>query len=77
MKSKSGLEEILAKYKVKIGADLFKVMNKNSSLYEELYEYYMLSGEMPYGVAKARTGDPVTWIVDTIETELEWNEDSV
>jgi len=27
-------------------------------LYEALYDYYLDHGEMPYGVAKARTGDP-------------------
>lgn len=26
-----------------------------------IYEYYLNSGEMPYGVAKARTGDPYEW----------------
>ncbi len=30
--------------------------------YEELYEFYLNNGEMPYGVAKARDGDPVNWI---------------
>jgi hypothetical protein len=35
--------------------------------YEELYEYYLNSGEMPYGVAKARTGDPDQWIYDQLE----------
>jgi len=36
-------------------------------LYEELFEYYMESGEMPYGVQKARTGMPDVWIADRIE----------
>jgi hypothetical protein len=35
--------------------------------YDELYEYYLMSGQMPYGVAKARTGDPDQWIVDQLE----------
>jgi len=34
--------------------------------YEELFVYYMDSGEMPYGVMKARDGDPEEWIVDRI-----------
>ncbi len=32
----------------------------NEKLYEELYEYFQ--SEMPYGVQKARDGDPVEWI---------------
>ena len=34
--------------------------------YEELFGYYMDSGEMPYGVMKARDGMPDEWIVDRI-----------
>ncbi|MBC8550113.1 MAG: hypothetical protein H8D23_10710 [Candidatus Brocadiales bacterium] len=34
---------------------------------EEIYDYYVLSGDMPYGVAKARTGDPDEWIFAQLE----------
>lgn len=37
-------------------------------LYSALYDYYM--DEMPYGVAKARTGDPYEWIMNKLESEL-------
>jgi hypothetical protein len=37
-----------------------------SEVFEDLYGYYMDSGEMPYGVMKARTGDPDVWIVDRV-----------
>ena len=37
-----------------------------SDVYEDLFEYYMSSGEMPYGIMKARTGDPDVWIVDRV-----------
>ena len=40
----------------------------DTSAYQKLYEYYAFEVvEMPYGVAKARTGDPDTWILDTLE----------
>jgi hypothetical protein len=39
-------------------------------LYEALFDYYSDSGEMPYGVAKARTGDPMQWIEQHLENEL-------
>ena len=35
-----------------------------SKAYEELFGYYMDSGEMPYGTMKARDGDPDQWIAD-------------
>ena len=37
-----------------------------SEVYEELFGYYIDSGEMPYGVMKARTGMPDEWIIDRL-----------
>ena len=37
-------------------------------LYRELLSYYMSNGEMPYGVAKAREGDPEAWIMDRLDS---------
>jgi hypothetical protein len=37
-----------------------------SEVYEDLFSYYMNSGEMPYGVMKARTGMPDEWIIDRV-----------
>ena len=34
--------------------------------YEKLYEYFCDTGEMPYGVAKARDGDPDYWIIEKL-----------
>ena len=34
--------------------------------YDDLYEYYVSSGEMPYGVMKARTGMPDEWIIERV-----------
>ena len=31
-------------------------------VYDSLYDYYVDSGEMPYGTMKARDGDPCEWI---------------
>jgi hypothetical protein len=35
-----------------------------------LFQHYCNNGEMPYGVAKARTGDPDQWIYDRLVREL-------
>ena len=37
-----------------------------SEVYEDLYDYYANSGEMPYGIMKAREGDPDVWIIDRL-----------
>lgn len=37
-------------------------------LYEELYDIFWR--EMPYGTAKARTGDPYQWISERLLEEL-------
>ena len=39
----------------------------DSTAYDKLYEYFAFSGEMPYGIAKARTGTPDEWILDRLE----------
>jgi hypothetical protein len=54
-------EHILNRYKHEVkqfqsGADM------DNDLYEALFDYYLNAGEMPYGVAKARTGDPFEWV---------------
>lgn len=64
------LEGILDQY-----ADSFKAfkaggdIDENPEFYEALFDYYLNSGEMPYGVAKAREGDPVQWIANKLDRE--------
>jgi len=40
----------------------------SDSLYNVLFDYYM--DEMPYGTAKARTGDPYEWISDRFHDDM-------
>jgi hypothetical protein len=42
----------------------------DTDLYHALYDYYSDNGEMPYGVGKARDGDPYEWISDRLADEL-------
>ena len=37
-----------------------------SDIFDELFDYFANSGEMPYGIMKARTGMPDEWIADRI-----------
>jgi hypothetical protein len=41
----------------------------SESLYRDLYELYF--DEMPYGVAKAREGDPHIWVAERLTEELQ------
>jgi hypothetical protein len=66
----STLEHIVNKFKY----ETKKFINGDeldSDLYEALFDYYNDNGEMPYGVAKARTGDPYQWINNKFENELD------
>ena len=42
----------------------------DDDLYQALFDFYLDAGEMPYGVAKARTGDPYTWVTDRLGQDL-------
>ena len=63
------LQHILGRFKHEV-----KNFEANSDLdddlYHALYDYYSDNGEMPYGVAKARDGDPYNWISDRLSQEL-------
>lgn len=43
-------------------------------LYDALFDYYSQHGAMPYGVAKARTGDPFNWVSHRLAQDLGINE---
>ena len=34
----------------------------SDDLFQDFFDHYCNNGEMPYGTAKARTGDPHQWI---------------
>ena len=42
-------------------------IHDDPKFFEALYNYYVESGEMPYGVQKARTKDLYGWITDRLE----------
>ena len=52
--------EAYADYKA--GGDL----TDSNEFYEALFDYFSNNGEMPYGIAKAREGDPAQWISDKL-----------
>lgn len=43
-------------------------------LYNALFDHYSAAGEMPYGVMKARDGDPYNWVTNRLANEMDVNE---
>ena len=64
------LDEILAKHPAAL-EEFVKTQEFDDEFYMELYTYFLDSGDMPYGVAKARDGDPYTWVADKLHDYLE------
>ena len=60
------LQKILDRHNIHTIDDLDVAIENYGTAYEDLYTYFLDSGEMPYGVAKARTGDPGTWLYERI-----------
>jgi hypothetical protein len=65
------LSHILQRFSREV-ADFEKGGDLDQDLYEALYDYYF--DDMPYGIKKARTGDPEEWISDRLADELGMNE---
>ena len=42
----------------------------DNDLYEALFDYYSDAGEIPYGIAKARDGDPMEWVAQNLQSHL-------
>ena len=60
------VKEILIKHDA-LDLDLDGIVDLGTELYEDLYGYYMESGEMPYDVMKARADVmPDEWIADRL-----------
>ena len=67
------LDHILNRFKHEI-AQFEQDGDLDDNLYDALYDYYSDAGEIPYGIAKARTGDPYQWVSDRLDQELGVNE---
>ena len=53
------------------GHQLLKGQPLTEAQFEYFFDHYCNSGEMPYGVAKARTGDPYDWVDAKITEDYE------
>lgn len=65
----SAFNHVLDRFKHEVKQ--FRLGNElDNDLYEALFDYYSDTGEMPYGIAKARTGDPFTWVSDRFANDI-------
>lgn len=63
------LQHILDRFKFEVKQ--FKADGDlDHDLYEALFDYYFNKGDIPYGTAKGRTGDPFEWISDRLHQDL-------
>jgi len=63
------MDHILSRFKHEV-RNFRDTGNLDNDLFDALYDYYNDHGEMPYGIAKARTGDPYNWISDKLDQHL-------
>lgn len=62
-------QQILEKHGI-FSAEQFEALDPSSECMSELYDYFLR--EMPYGTAKARTGDPYEWISQRVHSVMCW-----
>ena len=65
------LDSILNKYPEEFKSVMMgqSMLYDHDKFFDELYDWFVNSGEMPYGIAKAREGDPDQFIQDYLEQE--------
>lgn len=61
MENDNTMRHIISKFKHEV-KNFIAGDDMSTDLYHALYDYYNDHGEMPYGVAKARDGDPYEWV---------------
>lgn len=69
MENDNTMRHIVSKFKHEVknfiaGDDL------DTDLYHALYDYYSDHGELPYGIAKARDGDPFEWVTMRFDRDV-------
>jgi hypothetical protein len=66
----STVEHIVNRFKHEV-KQFLNGQEMDTDLYNALFDYYVDAGEIPYGIAKARTGDPVEWVSARFETDVQ------
>lgn len=61
MENDNTMRHIVSKFKHEV-KNFLAGQELSDDLYHALYDYYSDHGEMPYGIAKGRDGDPYEWV---------------
>jgi hypothetical protein len=61
MENDNTMRHIVGKFKHEV-KNFLAGQDLDSDLYHALFDYYSDHGEMPYGIAKGRDGDPYEWV---------------
>jgi hypothetical protein len=61
------LTEICEKHKKEI-PNFLERWDMSDELFQDLYEYYF--DDIPYGIKKARTGDPEEWVAERFNDDV-------
>lgn len=61
MENDNTMRHIVSKFKHEV-KNFLAGQELSNDLYHALYDYYSDHGEMPYGIAKGRDGDPYEWV---------------
>jgi hypothetical protein len=59
------LKEILNKHNA-LNKTMDEVVELGTELYQDLFSYYMDSGDMPYNIIKGHDGNQDEWIADRL-----------
>jgi hypothetical protein len=64
------LDHILSRFKYEVKQfEKFRKL-EDGDLYHALFDYYLNTGKIPYGIAKVRDGDPVQWVHNQLSRHL-------
>ncbi len=63
------LEALMTKHADEL-AKLEETGDMSEEFYQDFFEYFLHRGDIPYGTAKARDGDPYEWVFYRLMKEL-------
>ncbi len=65
------IEQLIQKHRVAIdGVQSGTLDELPEDAYSDFYDFYVRNGEMPYGTAKARDGDPYQWVNERVREDV-------
>jgi hypothetical protein len=69
MENENTMRHIISRFKHEVKS-FMNGEELSTDLYHALYDYYVDHGEMPYGTAKARDGDPYEWVTHRFDRDV-------